>query len=77
MDNQHREQVSILERDVNRIGDRLDRHLEIYAQNGKELAGLKSEVAGLIANQKWLSKIIWGLMSPTLGGTIYLIAQGI
>lgn len=27
-----------------RLQERFDRHLEIYAQNGKELAALKSEV---------------------------------
>ena len=40
------EDVTIrLERDINSLANRFDRHLEIYAQNGKELAALKSQVA--------------------------------
>lgn len=37
-------QTKILERDISNIGDRFDRHLEIYSQNGKELAALKTTV---------------------------------
>jgi len=33
--------------EIKNLRDRFDRHLEIYAQNGKELAGLKAEVSGL------------------------------
>lgn len=47
-------QTLILEKDIRALGDRisenvhrLDRHLEIYSQNGKELAALKSAVASL------------------------------
>lgn len=35
---------------------RFDRHLEIYAQNGKELAGLKAEMAGMREDIKGLFK---------------------
>lgn len=48
-------QTQIIERDIARLADdharlneRFDRHLEIYAANGKELAALKSEVQNLI-----------------------------
>lgn len=44
-------QTQIIEKDISRVGERitetvhrLDRHLEIYAQNGKELAALKTSV---------------------------------
>jgi len=48
-------QTQIIERDIARLAEdhtklneRFDRHLEIYAQNGKELASLKSEVEQLV-----------------------------
>ena len=48
------QQTQILERDIKSMSDRisenvhrLDRHLEVYAQNGRELAALKSAVASL------------------------------
>lgn len=47
MDPNANTQTKIIERDLDRLGDRFDRHLEIYAQNGKELAALKSEVYSL------------------------------
>lgn len=47
MDPNANTQTKIIERDLDRLGDRFDRHLEIYAQNGKELASLKSEVRSL------------------------------
>lgn len=40
-------QTQIIEKDLNKLGERFDRHLEIYAQNGKELASLKTSVEGL------------------------------
>lgn len=47
-------QTIILEKDIRALGDRisenvhrLDRHLEIYAANGRELAALKAAVASL------------------------------
>lgn len=73
MDTQHKEQTNILERDLARLADRFDRHLEIYAQNGKELTALKQEVSSLRTNQQWMMKIIWGLMSPTVGGVGVII----
>lgn len=49
-------QTQILEKDIARVREdleglshRFDRHLEIYAQNGKELASLKSEVSQLVS----------------------------
>lgn len=54
MDAQHVEQTKHLERDltglkadIQKVDHRLDRHLEIYAQNGKELAALKQEVSDM------------------------------
>jgi hypothetical protein len=48
------DQTLILERDIKAMSDRindnvhrLDRHLEVYSQNGKELAGLKVAVNSL------------------------------
>lgn len=48
---QPNDQTKILERDIANLSkkvdsqcERFDRHLEIYAQNGKELAALKTEV---------------------------------
>ena len=48
------DQTLILERDIKMMSDRindnvhrLDRHLEVYAANGKELAGLKVAVNSL------------------------------
>lgn len=40
-------QTRIIERDLEKLSDRFDRHLEIYASNGKELAGLKIAVSTL------------------------------
>lgn len=40
-------QTQIIERDLSKLSQRFDRHLEIYAQNGKELAALKSSVDAL------------------------------
>lgn len=47
MDSQHTEQVTMMEKNLDKLGQRFDRHLEIYAQNGKELSALKAEVAGV------------------------------
>ena len=46
-DSQQTEQIATLQRDLHEEKHRLDRHLEIYANNGRELAGLKIEVKGL------------------------------
>lgn len=40
-------QTRIIERDLTNLGQRFDRHLEIYAQNGKELAGVKVSLDNL------------------------------
>lgn len=40
-------QTRIIERDLTALSNRFDRHLEIYAQNGKELAGVKVAVDNL------------------------------
>ena len=40
-------QTRIIERDLALLAQRFDRHLEIYAQNGKELAGVKVSVDNL------------------------------
>lgn len=47
MDIQHTEQTRRLEEDMRHLGNRFDRHLEIYAANGKELAAVKQNVASL------------------------------
>lgn len=36
-----------LERDIGMLSTRFDRHLEIYAQNGKELSGVRSSMVNL------------------------------
>ena len=48
------EQTQIIERDIQllrgeqeKLNGRFDRHLEIYASNGKELAALKTEISHL------------------------------
>lgn len=68
MDKQHVEQTNVLERDLSSLGTRFDRHLEIYAKNGKELEAVKT-------NQLWLMRFFWALMTPTFGGIIYIIFQ--
>ena len=54
MSEQANAQTKILERDINQLhetqkhtNERLDRHLEIYAQNGKELSRLATSVDNL------------------------------
>ena len=47
MDIQHTEQTRRLEEDMRHLGNRFDRHLEIYAANGKELSAVKQNVASL------------------------------
>ena len=42
--------------EIKEMRNRFDRHLEIYAQNGKELAGLKAEVSALREDIKMLTK---------------------
>lgn len=49
MDEKANFQTAIIEKDLDKLSTRFDRHLEIYAQNGKELAALKASVDGLKA----------------------------
>jgi len=51
---------------VEYLADRFDRHLEIYAQNSKELQAVKT-------NQMWLMRFFWAFMTPTVGGVAYII----
>lgn len=66
MDDLHRQQTEIIERDIKTLADRFDRHLEIYAQNNKELQSVKT-------NQIWLMRFFWVFMTPLVGGIIYII----
>jgi len=75
MDKQHIEQTRHLEKDLAEMAKvqrdtnaRFDRHLEIYAGNKQELQAVKT-------NQQWLMRFFWALMTPTLGGIIYIIIQ--
>lgn len=68
MDNQHKEQTGVLERDLNVLGKRFDRHLEIYAKNGKELEAVKT-------NQMWLMRFFWAFMTPIGAGIGFIIFQ--
>lgn len=57
----------LLESDkIDSVEDRFDKHLEIYANNGKELAAVK-------ANQAWLMKFFWVFMTPIASGIVYLV----
>jgi len=51
---------------IENLEKRFDRHLEIYAKNGKELEAVKT-------NQMWLMRFFWVFMTPTVGGIIYII----
>lgn len=61
-----RAKLSNLEKHFEDFEGRFDKHLEIYAKNGKEL----SRVA---TNQEWLMKFFWYFMTPMASGLIYLI----
>lgn len=52
--------------EIQSLEKRFDKHLEIYAQNGKELARVAT-------NQEWLMRFFWLLMTPLAGGMIYII----
>lgn len=71
---------SEIKESVRDVKNSLDRHLEIYAQNGKELAGVKHEMAQVKlqqevvkTNQEWLMRFFWIFMTPIIGGIVYLI----
>lgn len=53
-------QTKIIERDLSRLEVRFDRHLEIYAQNGKELVALKTAVINLENSIRELKTLIDG-----------------
>ena len=44
---EHLQQLNHIDVKVDELEDRFDRHLEIYANNGKELADLKTEISEL------------------------------
>ena len=52
--------------EIKNLEERFDKHLEIYAQNGKELARVAT-------NQEWLMKFFWWFMTPIAGSLIYII----
>ena len=61
-------ETKLLQDQMNSLDDRFNNHLEIYRNNGKELAAVKT-------NQAWLMRFFWALMSPTLAGIAYIISQ--
>lgn len=60
IDIRHDERISTVQRDVTALGIRFDRHLEIYAQNGKEMAGMKGELASLTKTMNEVKDFIRG-----------------
>jgi len=70
MDTQHTEQTKRLEDDIRSLAQRFDRHLEIYAQNGKELRSVQTELESVKTNQAWLMRFFWVTMTPLMGGMI-------
>ena len=44
---------------------RLDKHLDIYAKNGKELEAVK-------VNQAWLMRFFFLFMTPLIAGIVYI-----
>lgn len=73
MNKEHQEQITELKSDlraeIGTVKNSLDRHLEIYAKNGKELEAVK-------VNQTWLMRLTWAFMTPTISGIVYLIIRG-
>lgn len=65
---QHEERISVLQRDMTAMNGRFDRHLEIYAQNGKELAAVKVGLGGV---QEQLQEVALALktLNDELGRT--------
>ena len=51
-------ELKLLEQDLRGVTDRFDRHLEIYANNGKELAALKSSVDSVIKQASNMEKLL-------------------
>lgn len=58
--------VELLQHQMNDLCKRFNNHLEIYRNNGKELAAVKT-------NQAWLMKFFFLFMTPITAGIIYLI----
>ena len=58
--------IELLQYQMKDLGNRFNHHLEIYRNNGKELAAVKT-------NQAWLMKFFFLFMTPTIAGIIYLI----
>ena len=56
MNHEHHEQLIHLDKEIHEIDTRLNRHLEIYANNGKELKRLGDLVENLIDNLSKLSQ---------------------
>jgi len=60
--------------EIREMRNRFDRHLEIYAQNGKELSALKSEVSALRDD---LKGILRNVISKTEFEPIKKLAYGL
>jgi len=75
MNPEHVEQTRVLERDITSLNNRFDRHLEIYAKNGKELANVKEEVREVKTNQSWLMKFFFIFMTPMIAGMVYVVIK--
>ena len=58
MDTQHIQQTERLERDITGLGTRLDRHLEVYANNGKEIAAMNANLKTLETKNDGFSKLL-------------------
>ena len=58
MDEQHTQQTNRLERDITGLGTRLDRHLEVYANNGKEIAAMNANLKTLEVKHDNFSKLL-------------------
>ena len=59
-------EVKLLRKQMEDLGSRFNHHLEIYRNNGKELAAVKT-------NQAWLMRFFWLFMTPIAGGIVYII----
>jgi len=76
MQKDHIEQLKIIHKDIEKLDNRqtvyegkFDKHMEIYQNNGKELAAVKT-------NQTWMMRLTWAFMTPTISGIVYLIIRG-
>ena len=55
---------------IENLETRFDSHLQIYANNGKELMAVK-------VNQEWLMKFFWLFMTPLSVGIVYLVIHSL